>query len=206
MVGAELADVGLGPGQPGGGAPALLPGDLGDGGVVVVPGEPAHQARGFLAGDAAVLTGPGQRHGQFGARAALPDDPQAGSPFPAAAGLADGDDDLGDDGAEQLLALHVAGGRRGEHRPQVRAGRGDPGGFLLGQGDRAAGLLGGELAAGCPHGGEPGFQGGLQGPRPAGSPAPRCRTGVVSGRLRSGRVPRRVRTPPGPGGGGPRSP
>jgi hypothetical protein len=82
VVGAELADVGFGPGQPGGGAPALLPEDLGDGGIVVVPGEPAHQVQGVLAGDAAVLPGPGQRHGQFGTRAALPDDPQARGPFP----------------------------------------------------------------------------------------------------------------------------
>ena len=156
--------MGLGPGQPGGGAPALLPEDLGDGGVVVVPGEAAHQVQGVLAGHPAVLAGPGQRHGQLGTRAALPDDPQAGGPFPAAAGRADGDDDLGDEGAEQLLALHVAGGRRVEHRSQVRAGGGDPGGFLLGQGDRAAGLLGGELAGGGPRGGEPGLQGGLQGP------------------------------------------
>ena len=45
VVGAELADVGFGPGQPGGGAPALLPEDLGDGGVVVVRGEPRTRSR-----------------------------------------------------------------------------------------------------------------------------------------------------------------
>ena len=164
VVGAELADVGFGPGQPGGGAPALLPEDLGDGGIVVVPGEPAHQVQGVLAGHPAMLPGAGQQHGQFGTRTALPDDPQVRGPFPVAAGRADGDDDLGDDGAEQLLALHVGGGRRVEYCPQVGAGGGDPGGFLLGQGDGPAGLLGRELVAGDPGGVEPGLQGGLQGP------------------------------------------
>jgi hypothetical protein len=66
--------------------------------------------------------------------------------------------------AEQLLALHVGGGRRMEYCPQVGAGGGDPGGFLPGQGDRAAGLRGRELVAGDPGGVEPGLQGGLQGP------------------------------------------
>ena len=58
--------------QCGGGAPALLPEDLGDGDVVVVPGGRRTRSRCFLAGDAAALTRLGQPHSRFGARAAWP--------------------------------------------------------------------------------------------------------------------------------------
>lgn len=100
MVGAELTDVGLGPGQAGCGAPALLSEDLGDGGVVVVPGQAAHQVQGFLAGDTAVPAGLRHRYVKAGARAALPDDPHVSGAFPAIAGVLDGHGNLGDDGPQ----------------------------------------------------------------------------------------------------------
>ena len=75
-----------------------------------------------------------------------------------------GDGDLGDDRADEFLALGVGGGRGLEDGPQVGSGGGDPGGFLLGEGDGPAGLLGGELVFRGAHGRELVFQDGLQGP------------------------------------------
>ena len=71
-----MCDPGLGPGQAGGGASVLLGQDRRDGLVVVVRGQPPHQVHGVLAGGRGVAAFLGHRHGQFGYRAALPDDPQ----------------------------------------------------------------------------------------------------------------------------------
>ena len=82
-------------------------------------------------------------------------------PSPAFRG---GDDDLGDDRADEFLALGVGGGRGLEDGPQVGAGGGDPGGLLVGEGDGPAGALGGELVFRGAHGRELVFQDGLEGP------------------------------------------
>src|ERR1039458_9291030 len=140
--------------------------DLGDGGVVVAGCQAADQVQGVFAGDAAVVADGGDRHLQQGAGAALPDDLDLARPGGVAlAGVVlDGDGDLGDDRADEFLALGVGGGRGLEDGPQVGSGGGDPGGFLLGEGDGPAGLLGGELVFRGAHGRELVFQGGLDGP------------------------------------------
>ena len=129
-------------GQSGRGAPVLLSGDLGDGGVVVAGCQAADQVQGVFAGDAAVAAAGGDRHLQRGAGAALPDDLDLARPGGVVlAGVAlDGDGDLGDDGADEFLALGVGGGRGLGDGPQVGSGGGDPGGFLLDEGDGPAGL------------------------------------------------------------------
>ena len=92
-------------------------------------------------------------------RRALPGDQRvAGSGLPV-----DGQGDLADHGADQLLALAV-GGRGGvEDGADVGAGAGEPGQFLAGQLDRVPGAGGGQGGFGAFHGGqaflEPGFQG-----------------------------------------------
>ena len=92
----------------------------------------------------------GHRHGQLGDRPALPDDPQVSYPF----FVVDGDHDLGDHGADQLLALGDGGRRCVKYRLDVGAGGGDPGEFLAGQRYRAAGLLGAQVVFGLPHRGQ----------------------------------------------------
>ena len=153
-------------GQAGRGAAVLLAEDLGDGGVVVAGCQAADQVEGVFAGDAAVVAAGGDRHLRSGAGAALPDDLDLARPGGVilAAVVLHGDGDLGDDRADEFLALGVGGGRGVEDGPQVGSGGGDPGGFLLGEGDGPAGLLGGELVFGGAHGRELVFQDGLQGP------------------------------------------
>ena len=95
----------------------------------------------------------------------MPDDLDLARPGGViAAVVLHGDGDLGDDRADEFLALGVGGGRGLEDGPQVGSGGGDPGGFLLGEGDGPAGPLGGELVFCGAHGRELVFQDGLQGP------------------------------------------
>ena len=76
----------------------------------------------------------------------------------------DGDGDLADHGADQLLALDGGGRGRLEHGPDVGAGAGDPGQFLAGEGDGPAGLLRAQVVPGLPDGGELVFPGAFEGP------------------------------------------
>ena len=85
-----------------------------------------------------------QRHGVLGDGAALPHDPQLGGVLLGFA--VDGHDDVGEDRAQQLLALAVAGGGRVEHLAQVRAGMPAPRDLLVGERVRA---LGGDLGHGA---------------------------------------------------------
>ena len=106
--------------------------------------------------------------------------------------------DLVDHRADELFAFAQRGGGGIEDRPDVGAGGGDPGQFLFGQRDRAAGALGGQVVLGGAHRRELCLQG--SSPKslpPNGSPARRCRTGGAHGRLHSGRVRWPTRTPPG---------
>src|SRR6188472_2692926 len=75
--------------------------------------EPADQLDRVLVGALALGAAADQRHAQRGARAALPDDLDLG----ATRLVADGDDDLGDQRAQQLLAVTRG---RGLGRPQAR--------------------------------------------------------------------------------------
>ena len=129
--------------QAGAGAAALLVEDRGDLLIAGVRGELADQLDRVLAG--AVALGPAldQRHGQLGPGAAFPDDLHLGT----ARLLVDRDDHLGDQRAQQLLA--VAGGRR-VGRPEAREVADQPGERLalsLGERFGAAGLELGELAS-----------------------------------------------------------
>src|ERR1039457_833342 len=153
VVGAQRPDVGFPEGQSGCGAAVLLAEDLGDGGVVVAACQPADQVQGVLARDAAVAAAGGHRHLQQGAGAALPDDLHFARPGGVVVAVVlHGDGDLGDDRADEFLALGAGGGRGLEDGPQVGSGAGDPGGFLLGEGDGPAALLGGELVLRGAHG------------------------------------------------------
>jgi hypothetical protein len=98
-----------------------------------VLGEAADERDRGLVGGARVAAGARQRHAVLGDRAALPDDAQIGLVVLAV----DGDDDLGDDRAQQLLALAVAGGGRLEDLAQVGAGAPAPGDLLVGERRRA---------------------------------------------------------------------
>ena len=110
----------------------------------------------------------------------------------------DGDGDLGDHRADELLALGVGGGGRVEDGADVGAGPVQPGEFLAGERDRVAGLRAASRSASArAHGRELVFQAGPPGSgRPAGSPARPRRTGAAPGRLRTGPVPARARTRP----------
>jgi hypothetical protein len=94
------------------GKAALAGEDRGDLGVGVVLGEAADERDRVLVGGARVASRARQPHAVVGDRAAVQDDPYGGPVVCAV----DGDDDLGDDRAQQPLALAVAGGERVEHR------------------------------------------------------------------------------------------
>src|SRR3954453_7389892 len=112
----------------GAGAAVLAGEDGGDLLVGVVLGQAAHERERVLVGRARGAGGVRQADGVLGGGAALPDDLQ---PRDVRIGLAvDGDDDLGEDGAQQLLALAVAGGGRVEHGAQVGACLSAPGDLL----------------------------------------------------------------------------
>ncbi|HEX7426906.1 MAG TPA: hypothetical protein VF328_08070, partial [Mycobacterium sp.] len=149
-----------GEGQAGGGAAFLFGQDRGDGAVVVVLGQAAHQGHGCLVGHAQMLAGLGHRHRQVGGGATLPQDPQ----FREAFFGAHGDGDFVDHCADELFAFPQCGGGGVEHRPHVRAGGGDPGQFLFGQRHRAPGALGGQVVLRGADRGQLGFQRGLQCP------------------------------------------
>ncbi len=74
-----------------------------------------------------------------------------------------GEDDLADDGADQLFAFTQRGGRGVEDRLDVRAGPGDPVQLVGGQGNGAAGFLGGQVVLGAPQRGELVLQRAFQG-------------------------------------------
>ena len=77
-------------------------------------------------------------------------------------GAVDGDDDVGEDRAQQLLAVAVGGGGRVEHLAQVGAGAAAPGDLLLGERVRALGRHLGQVAFGGAHRGQPLFPFALQ--------------------------------------------
>jgi hypothetical protein len=89
----------------GAGAPALAGEDRGDLLVGILLGELAPEVDGVLVGAAGVAAGPWQRHGVLGDLVALPRDPQLGCVLLGAA--VDGHDHVGEDRAQQLLALAV---------------------------------------------------------------------------------------------------
>jgi hypothetical protein len=128
----------------------LLAEDRGDGLVIVTGGQPPDEADDVLAG--ALLGQPAaylvHRHRQVRGGAALPDDRQVRGP----GADVDGDDDLADHGAQQLLALDDGGGGRVEHGLDISAGPGDPGQCTGGERDRLAGLLGTQAVLGLPDG------------------------------------------------------
>jgi hypothetical protein len=66
--------------------------------------------------------------------------------------------DLGDHRANELFALAHRGGGCLKDRADVSAGGGDPGQFLVGQRDRAADALSGQIVLGGAHRGQLGFQ------------------------------------------------
>ena len=101
----------------------------------------------------------GHRHRQVGGGAALPEDPQLRD---ALLGV-NGDGDLVDHRADELLAFTQRGGGGVEHRPHVRAG-GDPRQFLFGQRHRAPGALSGQVVLRGADRGQLGFQRGFQCP------------------------------------------
>jgi len=103
--------------------------------VVVAGGEPANERDGVFIGGAGVLSGPGQRHGQVGVVAALPDDPKCGD----IGRPVKGDDDFGDDRAQELLAVAVRRARRIEDLAHAGTGARHPRQFLFGQRRRAGG-------------------------------------------------------------------
>src|SRR5262249_27971598 len=156
---AQAGDPVAGPGQPGGGAPVLAGQYPRDRGVVVVAGQAADQADDVLAAGDRAAAAFGQRERDRAGRGALPGDQRVAGSCRAA----DGQGDLADHGADQLLALAV-GGRRGvEHGADVGAGPLQPGQLLAGQAHRVPGPGGGQAGFGAVHGGqallEPGFQG-----------------------------------------------
>lgn len=75
-----------------------------------------------------------------------------------------GQTDLGDDRAQQLLALDAGGAGCGEDCAHVRAGAAEPGKLGVGERYRAAGLLGGQVVLGPPLRGEFVLERFLQGP------------------------------------------
>jgi hypothetical protein len=93
-----------------------------------------------LVGAARVAPGARQRHRVLGDRAALPHDAQLGGVLFALA--VDGHDDVGEDRAQPLFALAVAGSWRVEDCAQVRAGTPAPRDLLV---IERVGALGGDL-------------------------------------------------------------
>src|SRR6188472_4813824 len=120
---------------PGAGAPSLAGEDRGDLLVGILLGELAHERDGVLVGAARVAAGARKRHAVLGDRAALPHDPQLGGVLLGSA--VDGHENVGEDRAQQLLALAVACGGRVEHLAQVRAGTATPRDLFLAERVRA---------------------------------------------------------------------
>src|SRR4051812_6368607 len=147
VVVAQAGDAVRGERLAGGGAAALAREDRRDLLVGVVLGQAAHERDRVLVGGAREAGGVRQADRVLGRGAALPDDPQ---PRDVRVALAvDGDDDLGEDGAQQLLALAVGGGGCVEYRAQVSAGVSAPGDLLAGERVGAAGGDRGERAFGA---------------------------------------------------------
>ena len=118
----------------------------GDRRVGVVDGEAAQQVDGVLVGAQPVGWFALERHGQFGDRAALPAQQQLGAAAVVVAVHADAD--LVEQGAQQLFAVLVGGGRRRPHRGEVVAEGEDRRFLLRGQGFRARGLAASEFGLG----------------------------------------------------------
>src|SRR5437867_1466996 len=105
VVAQALHDRG-GKAQAAGAAAALAVEDAGDGGIGVVGRQPADECDGGLVGADRWWVGAGQLDGQFAGLPAAPARQQ-----PGAGGVAvDGDDDLLQQGPQQLLAVPVGGG------------------------------------------------------------------------------------------------
>ena len=115
-----MLDARLGERQAGAGPPALPVEDRGDLPVGVMDCEPADQLDRVLVGAVTLGAATDQLDAELAARAALPEDLDLGDVLRAA----DGDDDLADQRAQQLLAVAV-GGRLGrpEHGQVARQAR-----------------------------------------------------------------------------------
>src|SRR6266545_679876 len=163
VVAQALHDRG-GEAQAAGAAAALAVEDPGDDGIGVVGRQPADQRDGVLVGADRRGVGAGQLDDQLAGVAAAPAQQQ-----PGAGGVAvDGDDDLLEQGAQQLLAVPVGGGRRLPHQAHVAAQGGDGGPLGGGQRLGAALLAAGQLGLGRRDLGELGLPVALQ---PAGDQA-----------------------------------
>jgi hypothetical protein len=141
---AQLSDAGLGEGQARSGA-ASLPGErAGDRGVVVVFGQAADQVHGGGVSGPPGCAEAGQRGGQAGAGTAFPvDGERCGACL-----LVGRDGDLGDQGADQLLALAGSGGGGIEDSPDVGSGCFQPAQLFGGQRAGLAALLGSQRGPG----------------------------------------------------------
>jgi len=106
--------------------------DAGDLGVGVVQGQPPDEVDGVFVGAQPGLCPGGERYPQVGEGAALPAEYEVG----VAGGSVQGDGDLGEQGAQEFLAVAVGGGRRGPDHVQVAAQCEDPGLLFRGQGFR----------------------------------------------------------------------
>jgi hypothetical protein len=159
VVAQALHDRGAEP-QTAGAAAALTVEDPGDGGVGVVGGQPTDQRDDVFVGADLRRVGAGQLDGQLAGLAAAPAQQQ-----PGAGGVAvDGDDNLLQQGAQQLLAVPVGGGRRLPHQADVAAQGSDGGPLGGGQGLGAALLAAGQLGLGRGDLGELGLPVALQPP------------------------------------------
>jgi hypothetical protein len=143
VVAQALHDRGAEP-QAAGAAAALTVEDAGNGGVGVVGGQPADQLDGVFVGADRRWVGAGQLDDQLAGLAAAPAQQQLG-----AGGVAvDDDDDLLQQGAQQLFAVPVGSGRCLPHQGDVAAQGSDGGPVGGGQGLGAAPLAAGQLGFG----------------------------------------------------------
>ena len=140
---ARGADARGGERQPGAGAVAVAGEDRGDLVVGVMGGEAADQLDGVLGQPAALGAAGVEAHAEFGAGAAFPADLDVG----ALVGGMDGDDDVADERAQQLLAVAVGRRRRVPQPRQVAREPRERGALVVGQRRRAGLLERGELAA-----------------------------------------------------------
>ena len=135
--------------------------DAGDLSVGVMHGQSPDEVDGVLVGAQSGLFPGGQRHPQIGEGAALPAEHEVG----VAGGPVEGDGDLGEQGAQEFLAVPVGGGRRGPDHVEVAAQREDPGLLFRGQGFRMPGFAARQFGFGSGQGGQRLLPRGLQATR-----------------------------------------
>ena len=146
VVGAQPGDAVGGERVAGAGQPSLAGEDRGDLLVGVALGELAHERDRVLVGAARVAAG--ARQGTVCSVTWPPSHTTRSCAVCCSEVAVDGHDDVGEDRAQQLLALAVAGGGRVEHLAQVRAGTAAPRDLLVGERVRALGRDLGQRALG----------------------------------------------------------